>query len=927
MKLGHFNMHKWASSDPRALEDIPLDCRLDHTDPDEQEIKVLGLTWNYSCDYLKPSFSELEEEIDENEIVTKREVLSAASSIWDPAGMVAPFTFLGKLIMQKIWQITELTWDSQVQDSLLLEFQKWRQNLKYLREFKINRCVVPAGYKLISLMIFGDASKDGYCSNVYTVCSKEEQGEFAASLQPKDEQGEFAANLQSHLVFAKARVSPLKVKLSIPRLELLASLLAARSCNYVRKAFEHVPKIYLFSDSEITLWRLTKPAETYKIWLGSRLEEIHQYTDDTEGFHWVSTELNPSDIGSRGSYAQELCKNHLWLHGPEFIRKFPFQLTKINPSSTLNDNQFKIFDNDEKEIKKIVPTFRHTVDPDPEEDPDLSNLNNLIVFRENYSTVRKILCWVLRFIRNCKLQNNRTRQHLFFKGKKGLKGDYSALGYFTQQEKLEADYTFFRQAQRDDFSKELEIIQSGEDLPKKHELNQCLPFFCEETRLLRMQSRLRFSEMLSQNGAPIILPRKHEITKVFVKFLHYKFYHASLEMTISLLRRTCWLTSSRRTVKSILYGCSCRDLIPLSQQMSPLPAYRLEGYVAWRRVSIDYFGPIMCKVTSNDKLVPQSPDPKKCYGLIWTCTLSRAIQIDIVESLETDEFLCHLRQLVSRRGKIEFINSDNAAQFLKASKELKRLLMNMNWRKIQKESNEKWDTQWVFSESKAPWYCGTAERCIRTVKETLRKTIAAVCLLSILQLRTLVAEIEAVCNDRPLGLVYDSVASSMIPISPSELSIGRRVDILPSAKKEDRNTPLSQAWATRKHTLQMWWRRWQNEYLLTLSCSQKWHKKNKLELAIGQYVQIRDPNTTLKEWKFGVINKLIPSKDGLIRRVEVRTTTPNKKVTLLRRPIQNICVFEHDIKSMKEDCILKQVNHTCNSPYQLPYLDSDTEPE
>ena len=291
MKLGNFNMHKWAASDSRALKDIPLDCRLDHTNPEEQEIKVLGLTWNYSCDYLKPSFSEFTDEIDETERVTKREILAAVSSIWDPAGMVAPFTFLGKLIMQKIWQITELTWDSQVEGSLLLDFQRWRKNLKFLREFKIQRCVVPAGHSVIALMVFGDASMDGYCANVYAVCAEE---------------GGANSTLQSHLIFAKCRVSPLKLKLSIPRLELLASLLAARSSNYVKKAFEvsgkseDIPKIYLFSDSEITLWRMTKPADTYKIWLGNRLEEIHELTDNTEGFHWVATDKNSSDIGSRG---------------------------------------------------------------------------------------------------------------------------------------------------------------------------------------------------------------------------------------------------------------------------------------------------------------------------------------------------------------------------------------------------------------------------------------------------------------------------------------------------------------------------------------------------------------------------------------------------------------------------------------------------
>lgn len=60
-----------------------------------------------------------------------------------------------------------------------------------------------------------------------------------------------------------------------------------------------------------------------------RLHEIRQKSDAT--FHFVRTEQNPADIGSRGSSPSELRDKHLWWHGPEWlcssIEEWPEELT------------------------------------------------------------------------------------------------------------------------------------------------------------------------------------------------------------------------------------------------------------------------------------------------------------------------------------------------------------------------------------------------------------------------------------------------------------------------------------------------------------------------------------------------------------------------------------------------------------------------
>ena len=67
----------------------------------------------------------------------------------------------------------------------------------------------------------------------------------------------------------------------------------------------------------------------------------------------------------------------------------------------------------------------------------------------------------------------------------------------------------------------------------------------------------------------------------------------------------------------------------------------------------------------------------KRYGAMFTCLSSRAVLIEITNSMETDSFILALRRFVARLGNVRCITSDNGTNFVDAS-ELKKAFNEMN---------------------------------------------------------------------------------------------------------------------------------------------------------------------------------------------------------------------------------------------------------
>ena len=131
-------LHKFSSNSKALLSSLPVsECTeignsLDLDLGEGLTEKVLGVLWDLRSDAFrfKVNATKLPQ--------TRREILSATSSVFDPLGWIAPFTLKARVILQLCRD--KLDWDDDVTPLLLTAWNKWYQDTNLLNDLCIQRC-------------------------------------------------------------------------------------------------------------------------------------------------------------------------------------------------------------------------------------------------------------------------------------------------------------------------------------------------------------------------------------------------------------------------------------------------------------------------------------------------------------------------------------------------------------------------------------------------------------------------------------------------------------------------------------------------------------------------------------------------------------------------------------------------------------------
>ena len=146
----------------------------------------------------------------------------------------------------------------------------------------------------------------------------------------------------ARLIAANSRVAPLK-RLTIPRLELQAAVLASRLCKtIVQESRFQFERVILFLDSEIVLALIRSEARKFKPFVSVRIGKIQTNSDPSQWKH-IPGELNVADDVSRGIPVRSLAER--WQHGQKFLRLPEDQW----PQDSSNNDQPEV----EEEYRKV----------------------------------------------------------------------------------------------------------------------------------------------------------------------------------------------------------------------------------------------------------------------------------------------------------------------------------------------------------------------------------------------------------------------------------------------------------------------------------------------------------------------------------------------------------------------------------------------
>ncbi|KRY45546.1 hypothetical protein T03_9972 [Trichinella britovi] len=287
------------------------------------------------------------------------------------------------------------------------------------------------------------------------------------------------------------------------------------------------------------------------------------------------------------------------------------------------------------------------------------------------------------------------------------------------------------------------------------------------------------------------------LLRLIVRRTHEAELHAGLNQTLAALRRRFW-----------------HDARPFCPLMSDLPPERVTSSFPFNRVGLDFAGPLHVK----DEHRPA----QKAYICLFTCMVTRAVHLEVAFDMTTISFLATLRRFIARRGR-----PSQADSFLRD------LLRGKSAGKIREE----------LAMRQIEW---------KSMKNALRKVLGKALLRS-WELHTVLCELEARINDRPLTLLSED-PHDCAPLTPAHFLIGRELASFPIPA-------ASTSAPTNASSLQ---------YLVTLTSRGKWTKIGR-QPEKGDLVFLVEEGVPRNCWKLGVITKPLTGSDGVTRSAKVRT--------------------------------------------------------
>lgn len=858
LALGGFTIRKFYSNSAEVMSKIPEEERGTKIRIGESDvIKTLGMNWNPEVDEFTFHFEQTD-----METVSKRTVLSQASRLFDPLGLLQPVTVRSKMFIQRLWA-EKSNWDDPLPPPLAKEWAKIYTELRSVDDIHVPRYVMGTN-DVVQTQIhgFSDASTKAYAAALYVRCLHTD------------------GSITVRLLCSKTRLAPLRTQ-SIARLELCGALLLAELYATVTKRVKlPVSAVHLWTDSDITLKWITTSPHLRETFVANRVTKIQELTAGCFWHHCPGV-LNPADKPSRGELITQLVATQDWFYGPEFL----YQVESAwPPMPNLPD--------------EVPDTKNEVIVAVGETDPDIVST----VKFESWSRQRRVFAYAARFMGKLASKLKPTHPLAALVAKLPISNDTDPttiircslnspdlnrqidVPVLSVAELQSGETVSVKIVQNNCFSRELQTLRSEKFLQPQHYLSGLSPFI-DNLGMIRVGGRLKNATNLSFNEKhPLLLPAKHEFTTKLFKWTHDKLLHGGPKAMMATVQRKYWIPRGKVVANQTFFDCNtCFKAKPTAykQVMGQLPQERTSDSVRpFTNTGVDFCGPF----TVHNK--GRGSRPTTMYLAVFVCFSTKAIHLELVEDLTTAAFLNTLRRFISRRGAPHTIWSDNATNFLGASRKLEELKQlfrqNQHWVEVFGWCRDQVGTIWKFIPPRSPHFGGLWEAGVKSAKYHLVRAAASGPIHRD-ELETLIASVEAILNNRPLIPVAVN-PNDESPITPAHFLVGGPLDQIPEPNLVDEDPNRLKQYQRVVAMKQQFWKRWSREYLSTLQVKYKWKHDEPDAPKIGDLVLLIQRNVPSKQWQLGRIVALFTGRDNKVRVAEVETTTG-----IYKRSITELC--------------------------------------
>ena len=530
LQQGGFTLKGWKFSGKQETREEPTAVLGVKWDPEEDCIQfqaILNFSPKKHGAHTQPNLVASDPLPD---VLTRRNVLKQVMSIYDPLGLLSPFTLKAKILLRKTWEI-KLGWDDCLPPELHQDWCKFFAELFQVNDLRIQRCLKPKNAAgLPWLIILSDGSTQAYGCAAY------------ARWECND------GTIKMRLIMAKSRIAPLSI-VSIPRMELNGAVLSKRCRCVIEKEMQiKFSRVLHLVDSSTVLNQLHRLSSRFQVYEGVRIGEIQSATNgDMSEWGWIPGSENTADWLTRGKSPKELDNESEWVNGPSMLHE-PAESWNVHFGPTSNEPV--------PGEKKAYAEQTHATD---------ALHNGELINLSRFGSFQKTVRVTARVMNIAKLKS--------FSG--GNQKHMTVEAYRKAEQYLISD----AQKATDFKSKSLKTLNPSQ--------NKDGLWVVGATRLVNV------NPMGIRADLPIFIPKGHPLAELAMKDAHCK-GHRGRDATVSLFRNRFWTPSAGRLgkkVKDKCQMCKLRDGKPMNQIMGRLPPERTKPAPPFNHSMVDIFGP------------------------------------------------------------------------------------------------------------------------------------------------------------------------------------------------------------------------------------------------------------------------------------------------------------------------------------------------